>query len=201
MFPKIWKWLGQPGRNVVLCKTDCWCGETNILYAKNILFLTSFQTKKNHLKIALQVSRLGFSPIVMPQMKWVHMRLRHIGPKGEAANCLLCTVTSSSFQIADSRWGTLSFFCEGVGDSSVCSGFMLRLPSLSYLRVHSRSGAVFAVMFSLFFFERKVCMRTFEFHNRLWVLERVWPRSGMFLQMVWRGRGRRFCRNLDGLCH
>ena len=33
---------------------------------QNIIFLTSFQTKKNRLKIALQVSKLGFSPIVMP---------------------------------------------------------------------------------------------------------------------------------------
>ena len=35
-------------------------------YAKTFLFSTSFQTKKNRLKIALQVSKLGFSPIVMP---------------------------------------------------------------------------------------------------------------------------------------
>ena len=33
---------------------------------QNILFSTSFQTKKNRLKIAFQVSKLGFSPIVMP---------------------------------------------------------------------------------------------------------------------------------------
>ena len=24
-FLLTWKWLGQPGRNVVLCNTDCWC--------------------------------------------------------------------------------------------------------------------------------------------------------------------------------
>ena len=35
-------------------------------YAKNILFSTTFQTKKKRLKIALQVSKLGFSPKVMP---------------------------------------------------------------------------------------------------------------------------------------
>ena len=34
---------------------------------QNIMFSTSFQTKKkNRLKIALQVSKLGFSPFVMP---------------------------------------------------------------------------------------------------------------------------------------
>ena len=26
-----WKWLGQPGRNVVLCNTDCWCDEKKVL--------------------------------------------------------------------------------------------------------------------------------------------------------------------------
>ena len=36
---------------------------------QNILFSTSFQTKKNRLKITLQVSKLGFSPIVMPKEK------------------------------------------------------------------------------------------------------------------------------------
>ena len=30
---KYWKWLGQPGRNVVLCKTDCWCDEKKQLKA------------------------------------------------------------------------------------------------------------------------------------------------------------------------
>ena len=25
-----WKWLGQPGRNVVPCNTDCWCGEKKV---------------------------------------------------------------------------------------------------------------------------------------------------------------------------
>ena len=26
-----WKWLGQPGRNIVLCNTDCWCVEEKVL--------------------------------------------------------------------------------------------------------------------------------------------------------------------------
>ena len=26
-----WKWLGQPGRNVMLCNTDCWCDEKKVL--------------------------------------------------------------------------------------------------------------------------------------------------------------------------
>ena len=26
-----WKWLGQPGRNVVPCNADCWCGEKKVL--------------------------------------------------------------------------------------------------------------------------------------------------------------------------
>ena len=30
-FSVAWKWLGQPGRNVVLCNTDCWCGEKKVL--------------------------------------------------------------------------------------------------------------------------------------------------------------------------
>ena len=29
--PAILKWLGQPGRNVVPCNTDCWCGEKKVL--------------------------------------------------------------------------------------------------------------------------------------------------------------------------
>ena len=36
-------------------------------YAKTFYFRQAFRQKKNRLRIALQVSKLGFSPIVMPQ--------------------------------------------------------------------------------------------------------------------------------------
>ena len=40
-------------------------------YVKTLFFRQAFRQKKNCLKIALQVSKLGFSPIVMPKLPWI----------------------------------------------------------------------------------------------------------------------------------